>query len=348
MVIIIWYYMIFIILYYVILNHIIQLISRWVWNTSLSYKIYTHQDHDHVFNWLQSMVPSFSLCINLASVLNKTLGFARFIEVFQLKSTQPPLLRVVTVRPAQPSWTQKPNVGSGGGITWGLSSMGLNTAPVCSGPLVAKKKLNPRIMQASIFTIQDSSQDITRVGLDVSMVYRRMDWLKGNVFPTESLQEISQKNPGDRGICWNSGVQLGFFVLPAPEALRRCQFFTKWQLRTGESGPLLLSRRLRDGNLEREDLRLKMSTLLALVDRPYGSLNSHKLTSIKNLRIYGGSEGSLSPLLCTLGGKLALLKPAKSTSTVREKEHWVHHGSENWWVVAASQFQKVPTVVIIW
>jgi hypothetical protein len=139
-----------------------------------------------------------------------------------------------------------------------------------------------------------------------------------------------------------------FFVLPAPEALRRCQFFTKWQLRTGESGPLLLSRRLRDGNLEREDLRLKMSTLLALVDRPYGSLNSHKLTSIKNLRIYGGSEGSLSPLLCTLGGKLALLKPAKSTSTVREKEHWVHHGSENWWVVAASQFQKVPTVVIIW
>ena len=192
-----------------------------------------HPSRSFLLNWLQFMVPSFSLCINLASVLNKTFGFARFIEVFQLKSTQPPLLRVVTVRPAQPSWTQKPNVGSGGGITWGLSSMGLNTAPVCSGPLVAKKKLNPRIMQASIFTIQDSSQDITRVGLDVSMVYRRMDWLKGNVFPTESLQEISQKNPGDRGICWNSGVQLGFFRSSRSQRLQEHANFSpndNWQL----------------------------------------------------------------------------------------------------------------------
>ena len=198
-----------------------------------------HPSRSFLLNWLQFMVPSFSLCINLASVLNKTFGFARFIEVFQLKSTQPPLLRVVTVRPAQPSWTQKPNVGSGGGITWGLSSMGLNTAPVCSGPLVAKKKLNPRIMQASIFTIQDSSQDITRVGLDVSMVYRRMDWLKGERI---SNRKPSGNQPEKSGRPWNLlklWCPVGFFsFFQKPEAPRTCQFFTKWQLTTGESGPL--------------------------------------------------------------------------------------------------------------
>ena len=77
-------------------------------------------------------------------MLNKTFGFARFIEVSQLKSTQPQLLRVVTVRPAQPSWAQvpqvQPNVLVPGVVSPGdYHPMGLNTAPFCSGPLVAKK-----------------------------------------------------------------------------------------------------------------------------------------------------------------------------------------------------------------
>ena len=247
-----------------------------------------HPSRSFLLNWLQFMVPSFSLCINLASVLNKTFGFARFIEVFQLKSTQPPLLRVVTVRPAQPSWTQKPNVGSGGGITWGLSSMGLNTAPVCSGPLVAKKNL---ILESCRRRFSQSKTH-PRISPEWGWMSQWFteEWidLKGTYFQPKAFRKSARKIRETVESVETLVSSWVFFVLPEPEAPRTCQFFTKWQLTTGESGPLLLSRRLRDGNLEREDLRLKMSTLLAFwqVDRPYGSLNSQKLTSIKNLRIY--------------------------------------------------------------